>query len=241
MTLGMFDEKAEGIRLPHPPLSLRSHLIVETAIRAAWNLMLTQGRVGFNLQAATEDTVTHELYERLYDEVFDKGKVPGFDREVFASLHREPKVRNFNGSNLDKMPDLLVDFIDRPAGAMNSQYGLFIECKPVDKKHPVGSAYCDEGLIRFVRGDYAWAMQSAMMVGYARRGYSVVPKLSEALASSRKEPIPTSAGLESCPLTKATTCAEQVAISKHERTFKYIGNGLPAGIIVIRHLWLRRG
>lgn len=239
--LEMFDDTADGIRLPHPPLSLRSHLIVETAICAAWELMLTQGRAGFDLRAANEDTVTHELYERLYDEVFDKGVVDGFDREVFASVRREPKVRNFNGNNPDKMPDLLVEFIDRPAGAMNSQHGLFIECKPVDQNHPAGSAYCDEGLIRFVRGDYAWAMQSAMMVGYAREGYSLISKLSAALSSKRKEPIPISSGPASCPRMRATAFAEQVAISKHERTFRYIENGSPAGSIVIRHLWLRRG
>src|SRR6266516_2434854 len=241
MTLRMFEESKEGIRLPHPALSLRSHLIVEAAICAAWELMTNQGRTGFDLRTTDEDTVTHELYERLYDEVFDKGVVDGFDREVFASVRREPKVRNFNGSNLDKMPDLLVEFIDRPAGVMNSQHGLFIECKPVDKQHPAGSAYCDQGLIRFVRGDYAWAMQSAMMVGYAREGYSLVPKLLEAIASNRKEPIPTSFSPETCPCTRATASAEQVAISKHQRTFNYIEDNSSAGIIVIRHLWLRRG
>src|ERR1017187_3438696 len=241
MTLEMFEESNEGIRLPHPPLPLRVHLVVESAICAAWELMTNRGRTGFDLQTANEDTVTLEFYEGLYDEVFNKGMVDGFDREVFASIHREPKVRNFNRRHPDKMPDLLVDFIDRPAGVMNSQHGLFIECKPVDQKHPTGSAYCDEGLIRFVRGDYAWAMQSAMMVGYAREGYSLVPKLSEALASKRKEPIPTSFGPESCLRTTATAFAEQVAISKHQRTFSYVENDLPAGIIVIRHLWLRRG
>lgn len=72
-------------------------------------------------------------------------------------------------------------------------------------------------------------------------GYSLVPKLSEALASSRKEPIPTLFGPESCPRTAATAFAEQVAISKHQRTFIYVENDLPAGVIVIRHLWLKRG
>src|ERR1017187_2163289 len=119
MKLGMFTEGDERIRLPHPPLSLRYHLVVEAAICAAWELMTNHGRAGFNLQAADEDTVTYELYERLYDEVFDKGVVGGFDREVFSSVRREPKVRNFNGSSLDKMPCLCVIFIDRPAGGMN--------------------------------------------------------------------------------------------------------------------------
>jgi hypothetical protein len=138
------------------------------------------------------------------------------------------------------MPDLFVDFIDPPAGVMNTQYGLFIECKPVDSQHPAGSAYCDEGLIRFVRGDYAWAMQDAMMIGYARDGYSLIPKLSEALASNRKQPIPTSFAPEFCPHTTAKAFAGQVAVSKHPRAFSYIETNMPAGIIVIRHLWLRR-
>lgn len=240
MTLRMFEGNDDGIRLPHPPLSLRAHLIIEAALCAAWELMTNRGRAAFDLQTANEDTITLELYERLWDEIFNKGVVAGFDTDVFASVHREPKIRNFHGSHPDKMPDLFVDFIDRPAGVMNSQHGLFIECKPVDRKHPAGASYCDKGLIRFVRGDYAWAMQSAMMVGYAHEDYSLVPKLSEALASNRKESIPTSFSPESCPRTRATAYAEQVAISKHQRTFNYVENGLLAGVIVLRHLWLRR-
>lgn len=239
MRLEMFEENNEGIRLPHPSLSLRSHLVVETAICAAWKLMTNYGRAGFHLQTADEDTVTHELYERLYDEVFDKGVVEGFDREIFATVRREPKVRNFNGNNPDKMPDLLVDFIDRPTGVMNSQHGLFIECKPVDRKHPAGSAYCDAGLIRFVRGDYAWAMQSAMMIGYARASYTILPKLFEAL-KERPIKIPTIDQLQPCRRSKANSVSEVVHISKHGRTFKYAETEQAAPVITIRHLWLRR-
>jgi hypothetical protein len=60
---------------------------------------------------------------------------------------------------------------------------LFVECKPVDAKHPVGSKYCDDGLIRFVRGDYAWAMQEGMMLAFARDGRTIakhlIPRMSE--------------------------------------------------------------
>jgi MFS family permease len=78
------------------------------------------------------------------------------------------------------------------------------------------------------------------MLGYAREGYSLVPELSEALTSKRKAPIPTSFGPEFCGRTKATPFAEQVAISKHQRTFNYVENGLPAGVIIVRHLSLKR-
>jgi len=239
MTLEMFEESDRGIRLPHPPLSLRVHLVVESAICAAWDLITNHGRTGFNLELADEDTITHELYERLYDEVINKGVVEGFDCETFASIRREPKVRNFNGCHPDKMPDLLVEFIDRPAGVMNSQHGLFIECKPIDRNHPVGLAYCDEGLIRFVRGDYAWTMPSAMMIGYARAGYTILPKLSEALEARPKD-IPTVARVLPCRRSKSSSVSEAVHITKHGRTFLYQETNQPAPVITIRHLWLKR-
>jgi hypothetical protein len=56
-----------------------------------------------------------------------------------------------------------------------------------------------------------------------------------------REHLDASFGPESCPHTQASVFAEQVAISKHPRTFSYVENALPAGTIVIRHLWLRRG
>jgi hypothetical protein len=239
MTLGMFEDTTDGICLPHPQLSLRSHLVVEAAICVAWKLVLTRVKSGFDLQSATEDAVTHELYERLYDEVFDKGLVDGFNREVFASVRREPKIRNFNGSNLDKMPDLLVEFVDRPAGVMNSQYGIFIECKPVDADHTVGVHYCDKGLVRFVRGDYAWAMQSAMMIGYARSGYTIHPKLSDAL-QARSQATATKEEAQPCRHSIADSTSESVHVSKHARMFKYAETGNAAPAILIRHLWLKR-
>ncbi len=241
MTLEMFVDAAESIELPHKPISLRACIVVEQAIVRAWQWMLETPRVGFNLKTAEENGVTHQLHETLFDVVFKNELVDGFNKDVFTIGTRGSELRNFDGTKRDLKPDLLVGFVNRPSVAYPSQDWLFIECKPVDSEHPVGSHYCDKRLIRFVRGDYAWAMQSAMMIGYAREGYSLVPKLSEALASNRKEPIPTSFGPESCPRTRATAFAGQVAISKHQRTFNYIENNSPAGIIVIRHLWLRRG
>lgn len=241
MMVEMFKETVGSDELPHKPLSLRACMVVEQAIVRAWQWMLEKPHADFDLKTAEENGVTHRLHETLFDVVFKNELVDGFNKEVFTVGTRGAELRNFDGSKRDLKPDLLVGFVHRPSVAYPSQDWLFIECKPVDSEHTVGSHYCDKGLIRFVRGDYAWAMQSAMMVGYAREGYSLVPKLSEALASHRKEPIPTSFGPESCPCTRATPFAEQTAISKHQRTFSYIENNLPSGVIIIRHLWLKRG
>ena len=96
MSLNLFEEAAEGIRLPHLPISLRSLLVVELALCEAWRLMRDEPRGNFKLSEGEEDDITLELHERLYDEVFSKGLIPGFNTEVFASVSREPKIRNFN-------------------------------------------------------------------------------------------------------------------------------------------------
>lgn len=241
MRLEMFEDMASEIGLPHKAISPQACLVVERAIVRAWEWMFKTPQAGFDLTTAQENGITHRLHETLFDVVFKNELVDGFNKDVFTVGTRGSELRNFDGSKRDLKPDLLVGFIHRPSVEHPSQDWLFIECKPVDCDHPAGSHYCDKGLIRFVRGDYAWTMQSAMMVGYAREGYSLVPKLSEALASKRKELIPTSFGPESCRRTKATAFAEQVAISKHQRPFNYLENGFPAGSIVVRHLWLKRG
>jgi hypothetical protein len=239
MSLNLFEETSDGIRLPHPPISLRSLLVIESALCEAWRLVRNKPRGTFNLSTAEEDSITLELHERLYDDVFDKNVIPGFDRGIFASVAREPKTRNFDGTHPDKMPDLFVQFVDRPPGVMYSQHGVFIECKPVDGTHTGGSHYCDKGLIRFIRGDYAWTMTNALMVGYARNGYTVLPKLSNALAS-RTETIPTLDGPQPCEHSKAGKMNEVIYVSRHKRTFKYVETGKGAPPITIRHLWLKR-
>jgi len=227
------------VELPHPPIPLVIFRIVEEACCAAWERLRTIPRVGFDLLYADEDVVTEKLYEVLFDEVFDKKIVDGFDRELFSVGTRESKLRNYDSKKLDKMPDLLVDMVDRPTNVKHTQDRLFVECKPVDADHPAGSCYCDKGIIRFVCGDYAWAMTSALMIGYVRNGYSITPKLTKALQERQKQ-IPTITFPCPCQLSKAGKNNEVVHVSEHSRIFPYPGTGQQAPPITLRHLWLRR-
>jgi len=225
-------------KLPHPPISLKVLLVVEEALVKAWEVLRQRPRTGFDLLTAHEDTVTHDLYEVLCDIVLNQGRVDGFDRELFE-VNREPKLRSYNGGSLDKMPDLRVSLIGSRRVAKPSQDGLFIECKPVDAGHALGWCYCDKGLIRFVNGDYAWAMSEAMMIGYAREGYTISPKLDIALRA-RPDKIPTRAVPTPCPSSEAVSYSERVCITEHGRTFRYVETDAQAPPITIRHLWLRR-
>jgi len=234
--LGFYEELPP--ELPHPPIPLAILLIVEEALVEAWEVLRQRTRTGFDLVSAYEDTVTHDLYEVLCDIVLNKGRVDGFGRELFE-VNREPKLRSYNGGSLDKMPDLRVSLIGGRRVAKLSQDGLFIECKPADRDHSIGAHYCDKGLIRFVNGDYAWAMREAMMVAYAREGYTVSAKLAKAL-KARTDAIPTLVSPKPCRSSKASKFGEVVHTSTHGRTFRYLGTDAPAPPITVRHLWLRR-
>jgi hypothetical protein len=238
MALGFF-QREEGIVLPHLPISLSVFLVVENAFRAAWQILRTSARQGFDLATAVEDDVTHELYEVLCDEIFDKNGVDGFDRQLFSKPTRESKVRNFNGGTLDKMPDLLIGLVNRPNVFKPSQDWIFVECKPVDAKHALRRHYCDRGLIRFVQGDYAWTMHSALMVGYVKTGITILPKLADAIRA-KAATIPTSQLPRKCRRSASTSFSEPSHVSRHERTFSYVETTRNAPPITIRHLWLVR-
>jgi hypothetical protein len=239
MGLKFYGNGTIGAKLPHPPISLSIFLVIEEALCTAWNYLKDNSRPGFNLLSATEDVITQELFEELFDHIFNKGIVDGFDRELFTVITREPKVRNYNGANLDKMPDILIGLVDRLNVFKLSQDGCFIECKPVDSNHTTGVHYCNKGIIRFVQGDYAWAMTCALMVGYICNGYTIVPKLDNALRRYYRE-VPTSVFPQQCRLSKPGKNNEVVYFSKHSRTFSYCESGQQAPDIMIRHLWLRR-
>jgi hypothetical protein len=229
----------DELPLPHPPIPLAVFLIVEAALRAAWELMQTKPNPNFQLQREDEDPVTCELCERLCNEVFNRGVVEGFDRHLFSKPTRESKVKNYNGENIDKMPDLLLDLVDRPAVCIPAQDWLFIECKPVQTGRSVGVHYCGKGIIRFVRGDYAWAMREALMVAYVTGDYPLSSKLTAAL-DSRSLTIQTLVKPAACKRSRDTKGSEATHITEHKRDFRYVQTGQAAPPIRLRHLWLKR-
>jgi len=240
MGLAFYEEGAEGAELPHPPISLPIFLVVEEALCVAWERLRMNSWGGFDLLDADEDMITLKLYQVLCDEIFGKHIVDGFSHELFDKPTRAPKVSNYNGNKPDKMPDLLVGMVGRPSTVKySSQDWMFIECKPVDVDHSIGVHYCDKGIIRFICGDYAWAMTDALMIGYARSGYTISSKLIKTLKTCKKEfhtielPSP-------CPQSKAGKNNEAVHVSQHSRTFNYVETGQHAPAITLRHLWLRR-
>jgi hypothetical protein len=227
MGVGFFTKGIE-FTLPHPPIPQRTILLLCEVIRKAWQLLLESPPTGFILNAAKEDDITQMLVEVIENRLRKNGEVNGFNSGLFGKVVREPKITNYDKKHPDKMPDIFFDLKREQAPVYSDQDGLFVECKPVDSKHPVSSCYCQKGLIRFVNGDYSWAMQDALMVGYVRGNYSF-GKLASVLDNESSAYLKTDIhSLSTFP----------VYLSCHNRDFEWLEKLGHACPISVSHLWL---
>lgn len=227
MAVGFFTQDIE-FTLPHPPIPQRTILLICKVIRKAWQLLAENPPTDFILHTEKEDTVTQMLVEIIENRLRKNGDVDGFDSARFGRVVREPKITNFNKVHPDKMPDIFFDLKREKAPVLSDQDGLFVECKPIDGDHPLFSCYCQKGLIRFVKGDYAWAMQEALMVGYVTGHYSY-EKLAAVLNKNDSANLKTNNHSEIVP---------SIYRSNHDREFEWQGNSGHACQISVSHLWL---
>lgn len=199
--------------LPHPRLGLPVILLIRRVLLRAFELLREQS---VDLAAATEDQVTAALRSTIENNLRQTGEVSGFNKRTFEFVVRQGQWHNFDGTAITKTPDLFFKLRDddsQRARVLSEHDGLFVEAKPMDSAHPAGSKYCDDGLIRFVRGDYAWAMQEAMMLAYARDGRTIsghlIPSMNEAkrMASLATIHLP-----KPCPVAAASACPESEAV-----------------------------
>ncbi len=229
MAVGFFTHGIE-YTLPHPQIPERTILLLCKVIKRAWQLLEEMSPSDFILQSADEDTITQVLVDEIIESRLRKsGEVDGFNCALFGKVIREPKITNFDKKHPDKMPDIFFDLKRDRLPILSNQDGLFVECKPVDRKHHIWSCYCKKGLIRFINGDYAWAMQDALMVGYVKAPYSF-KKLASVFNDKKSAVLNTTNHSE----------VDEYAIyrSSHKREFNWLKGRGQACPIVISHLWL---
>lgn len=236
-TLGVPPER---YHLPHPRLGLPVILLIRRVLMRALELLREQE---FRLADATEDEVTAALLSTIENNLRQVGTVAGFNKRAYEPVVRQGQCANYNGAVLTKTPDMcfklrLDESEHRPV--IPEFDALFVECKPVDAKHPVGSKYCDDGLIRFVRGDYAWAMQEGMMLAFARNGRTIakhlIPAMSEPIRMKSLNTLELPVASTSRAASSADT-AEAVQVSRHKRLFPWLHGKGQATDITIYHLW----
>lgn len=222
-------------QLPHPIIDKAVLVVAHNAICRAFSLLRN---TAFPLGTAHEDQVTQELHWILEDRLRQTGEVPGFDERVFRKVWRAPEITNFDGKHPAKKPDLVFELARDESFVLSTQDALFVECKCVGRAHPVGSVYCNTGVSRFILGDYAWAMQEAMMLGYVRHGYTIVGSLIPVFSSQAyrgKLGQPSAAR----PVRGSVTVprAEQLHVTSHNRDFDWPQGKGRAHRICIFHSW----
>ncbi len=234
--------RPEDYRLPHPRLGLPVILLVRRVLVRAFEILSEGGR---SLAMQDEDSVTMALRNIIENDLRQNGRVPGFNRHTFDFVSRPAQVENFDHTKRGKAPDLcfrLRNDEEEPRPVLPVHDALFVECKPVDKTHAAGGAYCDNGLCRFIDGDYAWAMEEAMMLGYTRANRTIATHLIPAMQEpKRREALKTVELPRPVLLTEAANGpeTETLHVSRHRRGFTWLDGKGPATDIWIYHSWHR--
>ncbi len=229
----------EAYELPHPRLGLPVILLVRLVVLRAFEILYERG---YSLVAKQENEITAALRGIVENDLRQSGSVKGFNRKTYEYVSRSAEVENYDFSKLTKAPDLcfkLRDDDEEPLLVLSDQNALFVECKPIDKDHSVGSKYCDDGLNRFVDGDYAWAMQEGLMLGYARDRRvteHLIPAMQRPNRMNRLKTVQFPRPIEHRG-AGARNNAEALYVSRHRRSFSWVGDKGPATDILIYHSW----
>lgn len=230
MTAGFFTRPAKRFEVPHARVGVRFLLLIHACIGKAF--VLLRGR-GEPLGQASENAITNALESVLCNDLL-------LDPVYFRGVTRGSEVENFDGRKIGKKPDL-VFHLRRPNELWDQrQDAVFAECKLIGKKHSLAKQYCavgtsSGGIERFLVGDYAWAMQEALMIGYVRDGFAVVPHLAKALSDAAKRG---RLGQPTQPEVVGTSRAGQPVLyrTRHTRGFQW-RSGAAATPVDVYHSW----
>ncbi len=152
-------------------------------------------------------------------------------RQLVASVVRGKESLSFDGSHLEKRPDLSIHLTAR-----SRRFPLVAEAKIIDASKGE-KLYCNEGLSRFLNGEYGWGGREALMVAYVRDGSTIADRLSPYLATPTQL---ASFAVEEAPASLGPAVYDS-ARSRHGRSFLYAHMPPPAndpGAIAVWHLWV---
>lgn len=222
----------DRLPLPFPPWARR---VVARAIAVAWDELSTQALdADLSVGSMKETEITTALQMILNDmRQSPRESCPAFSGQAFQHVVRDASEVSFDARSIEKAPDLAFRTAAMSPGAAGGpEPTLLAEAKIVtpSPRHRVG--YCTNGIMRFVKGEYAWYMDCGLMVGYVRDGASGL--LASFLAVGDRyntESAPSDGTAEAC------LQGRRVYFSVHRREWMHLGGSAP-GDISISHLWL---
>jgi len=220
----------------NPPLSDRHLRAIERAIRAAWQLILTDRAASAIVGRGREVPITKLMLEHL-ERLRIHGGSPGYDASSFERPMPAPEFYDYQETRVRK-PDLVFFLSGQPRpGVVDSLYdGLAVECKVIGVAAATVAEYSRAGIRRFVDGGYGWRMNQGMMCAYvfsaerlptALEGYFQLHAVSDRLS------------IRDLKLVRSRLTSEKpyAYLSRHDRSWKF-QDGTAPGDIELRHLWL---
>ncbi len=199
----------------HPDMKPVHRRAVECALRWAWlQVVATKPTL---VSSASEEEITYEIEKVLNRRANGVRAAPGL--RDFETVVRGAKQETADG-RIEKEPDLTF----RPpvsgyrAVTSTSDWGLFVEAKLLEIGHSTRTVggYVDNGVQRFVDGEYARRMSSGLMVAYVRDERLPLEALSALNPQSAKGD------------------DDRICSSVHQRNMLTV----PCVEITLRHLWL---
>lgn len=221
-------ELTRGLKLPLSPLSqLHLAFIADMLARAWHDLLQSQHQT---LMTGSEAEINALMETRLNTSI---GANLAWSNLVKV-VARGKETVSFDGSHLEKRPDLSIHLTDR-----NRNFPLVVECKLIElSSSKTVVMYCNNGLLRFVLGEYAWATCEAFMIAYVRDESSINLSLTPLLVEHQNcDPDPYRT--ECIPEMYENTTLD-LARTRHGRDFQYVSgspNDVP-GPIHLWHLWV---
>lgn len=215
------EELMRGIQRPLPALQRRPLRVIAEFLIEAWGGLLE-----------TQEQVLHTSEEKEVNTLMDArlnclfGQKPEWSM-LITGVSRGRESINHDGSMLEKRPDLSIHITCRPY-----RLPLIAECKLIDAGNGKGiDLYCQQGLARFINGEYAWYAQEAFMLAYVRDGASIETCLTPHLEKNQQK-MPDPFLTEQLP-EYINSPIHELAQSRHGRQFPN-----NPGSIAVWHLWL---
>ena len=159
-----------------------------------------------------EETLNSQLQMSFTDLV---SKNVELQRRI-ESISEEPLSINFDATRLKLRPDFVILLRD------SDQFSLSVtlESKIVDETKLSLRNYCNNGINRFVTGNYAWDVTKAIMIAYMRDDSTIRTRLTTHL----QEGNPLNSvkfAVKEMP-TVVSEVKGDVSYTVHDRKFKYI-------------------
>ena len=230
-TLPRHDQVAEltrGLRLPVAAIADVHLEILSERLQRAFDDI--RARRPATVATGTEPEVTALMQARL-NRMIHEDPLWG---QLVLSVGRGAESISFDGSHLEKRPDLSIVL-----SAADQRFPLVAEAKILDATaSKTTRRYCENGIRRFVEGEYAWGNREAFMIGYVRDGSSIDTTLKDFL-SKAMESHPHRYLVEALPVPVESDSSD-LAYTRHGRDFVYASQRPPnsPGPISVWHLWL---